>query len=203
MLVVGVTGGIASGKSTAVDTLAALGAPVVRADGLARRVVEPGQPAHREIAAAFPGVLRADGTLDRGALGRRIFADPEARRRLEEITHPPIRALLLEWLGERRKQGAAAVVCDIPLLFEAGYHLPGGPLDRIWVVSLGPEEQLRRVMLRDGLDATAARQRLAAQWPLAEKAALADLVLNNSGSPAELERQVRAAWAAVRAEVCG
>jgi dephospho-CoA kinase len=202
VLVIGLTGGIACGKSTAAAALEAAGAPVVRSDVLAREVVEPGEPALEEIRSAFgPAVIRPDGRLNRRALAEIVFRDPEARRVLERITHPRIHRRMLQWLEERRREGQPAAVCDIPLLFEAGYHRRPSFLDRIWVVRVRPETQLQRLMARDGLDREAALRRIAAQWPLEHKAALADLVFDNEGTPEELAARVRAAWRAVLEEV--
>lgn len=197
MLVIGLTGGIASGKTTAADILERAGAPLARSDLLAREVVAPGQPALDEIARAWPGVIAPDGTLDRRALGRIVFARPEERRRLEEITHPRIHARMLAWLEGQRRSGAPATVLDIPLLFEAGYDRDTGFLDRIWVVRCSPQAQLRRLVARDGLTLAEARERLAAQWPLETKVARADLVLDNDGAPETLAAEVLAAWRAV------
>ncbi len=200
MVVVGLTGGIATGKSTAAAALEAAGAPVVRSDDLARQVVAPGEPALEEIRAAFgPGVLAADGGLDRRALGDLVFADAAARRRLEAITHPRIHARMLAWLQERRAQGLPAAVCDIPLLFEAGYGERGSFVDVVWVVAADPAEQVRRLMRRDGLGRAAALARIRAQWPLAEKVRRADLVLDNGASPEDLAARAKAAWAALLA----
>ena len=197
MVVIGLTGGIASGKTTAADFLEDVGAPVVRSDRLARDVVAPGEPALAEIVAAWPGVMTADGTLDRKALGRIIFAQPAERRRLEAITHPRIHRRMQEWLDAQRRAGAPAAVCDIPLLFEAGYDRRPEFLHRIWVVRCEEATQLRRLMARDGLAEGPARQRLAAQWPLSRKVPGADLVLENDGAPENLRAQVVQAWQAV------
>jgi dephospho-CoA kinase len=200
MVVVGLTGGIATGKTTALSFLRRLGAPVLSSDELARAVVVPGEPALAEIAAAFgSGVLQPDGTLHRQALAARVFADAAARRRLEAIVHPRIRARTLAWLEWQRARGVAAAVCDIPLLFEVGLHHRGSFVDRIWVVRVRPEEQLRRLLLRDGLTEAEARQRLAAQWPLPWKEAGADCVLDNDGPPEVLEAAVARAWRGLRA----
>ncbi len=198
--VIGLTGGIASGKSTAAAALEAAGAPVVRSDLLAREIVAPGQPALDEIRAAFgPKVLAPDGTLARGALARIVFSDAEARRALERITHPRIHARMAQWLEARRAEGAPGAVCDIPLLYEAGYD-QGGFVERVWVVVVRPETQLRRLMARDGLGREDALRRIAAQWPLADKARRADLVFENEGAPEDLARRVRAAWDAMLAQ---
>lgn len=203
MVVVGLTGGIATGKSTAADVLRQMGAPVVSADELARAVLAPGEPALAEVAQAFgAGVIAPDGGLDRRALGALVFADAGARRRLEAITHPPIRQRTLSWLEACRDRGEPAAVCEIPLLFEVGLHLPGSFVDRIWVVATRPEVQRDRLMRRSGDgDQAAARARIAAQWPLARKVALADRVFENNGDPEQLAREVAAAWRALMAAV--
>ena len=204
IFVVGLTGGIACGKSTAADALEAEGAPVCRSDRVARQVVEPGEPALAEIVAAFgPGVLEADGRLARRRMAERIFADGAARRRLEAITHPRIRACTVGWLRQQAAAGAQAAVCEIPLLFEAGYAEPGSFVDRIWVVAVPARVQVERLMSRDGLDRAAAQARLSAQWPIAVKVRRADLVLRNEGTPAELGERARRAWRALQAELRG
>lgn len=197
MRVVGLTGGIGSGKSTVAALLRGLGAPVIDSDELARRVLAPGQPGLREVRAAFgPEAVAADGSLDRAAVGRRVFADPQARRRLEAITHPRIAALRDERIAQLRAAGAPACVLDIPLLFEAGIDAEG-LCDEIWVVAASVRTQVDRVMARDGLDEAAVRQRLAAQWPLAEKVERADVVIDNEGDLDRTRGQVETAWRAV------
>jgi len=190
------TGGIASGKSTVAAMLRQLGCPIVDADLLAREVVEPGQPALAEIKGAFgPGVIQPDGRLDRKALGAIVFADADRRSRLEAITHPRIALRRLELLQELEAQGAPVVCSDIPLLFERGLR---SGFDQVWVVWVDRETQLRRLMARDGIGREPAEQRLAAQLPLDDKRHLADVLIDNTGSLPETERQVRAAYAALR-----
>jgi dephospho-CoA kinase len=192
--VIGLTGGIGSGKSTVSEMLRALGAAVISSDALAREVVAPGQPALEEIREAFgPEVVQADGSLDRPALARRVFADPEARRRLEAITHPRVRALTLQRLDSLRSGGSAAAVVDVPLLYEVGMD-EAGIFDEIWVVWVPAEVQVARVVARDRCDEAQARARLQAQWPLEEKARRADRVIDNSGDEEATRRQVEAAW---------
>ncbi len=188
MRVIGLTGGIASGKSTVARLLVAHGIPVIDADQLARDAVLPGTPALGAVAALVgDGVLRPDGTLDRQALGGRVFADPSLRRRLEAILHPAIKVLAEERLAELRRRGEAVVVYMAPLLIEAGAT---DRVDELWVVYVDRETQLARVMARDGLSREEAGQRLAAQMPMEEKAALGRIVIDNRGSEADLEERV-------------
>ena len=198
-LLVGLTGGIASGKSTVSRQLAELGCPVIDADLLAREVVAPEEPAWREIVETFGReVLRPDQTLDRARLGAIVFADPEKRRRLEAITHPAIQArrqARLDALAARGFDGL--VVQDAALLIEAG---GAAHVDRLVVVYATREAQLERLRRRDGLDRTEAERRLASQMPLAEKVRLAHYVIDSSDSPEETAAQVRAVHAALVAE---
>lgn len=185
MLTIALTGGIGSGKSTVADRFARLGVPVLDADALARALTAPGEPALEEIRAAFGAkVIQPDGGLDRAALRRVVFADETARRRLEAILHPLIRARMLAWLGEVRAPYAVLV---IPLLFETGQT---DLADRILVVDLPEEEQVRRVQTRSGLDEAEIRRILATQAARAERLAGADDRIDNSGGLAALEAQV-------------
>jgi len=190
-LLVGLTGGIATGKSTVSAMFAHLGAKIVDADLLAREVVMPGQPALAEIAKEFGAeVLQPDGHLDRKRLGAVVFADPDRRRRLEEITHPAIhlrQQRILSVYDEEAFEGL--VLWDAAVLIESGGH---ERMDRLVVVLTDPETELRRLMVRDGMAEAEARGRIAAQMPVADKARLADYVIDNSGTRAETERQVRA-----------
>jgi dephospho-CoA kinase len=189
-LLVGLTGGIATGKSTVSAMLAHLGARIIDADLLAREVVAPGQRAHAEIVQAFgPEVLQDDGYLDRKRLGAIVFADADKRKRLEQITHPAIRVRqerILSVYEEEAFEGV--VVWDAALLLESG---SATGMDRVVVVVADPTTELNRLMTRDGLGEEEARRRIASQMPVAEKAKLADYVIDNSGSRAETERQVR------------
>lgn len=196
MVVLGLTGGIGSGKSRVAELLARLGAAVISADQVARDVTRPCRPAYHEIVDRFgPGVVLPDGTLDRRALARQVFADPKARRRLEEITHPEIRREMGRRLGELRAAGdpPPAAVLEVPLLFEAGGREAYG-CDEVWVVYAPEEVRIARVMARDGLSRDEVLARLRAQLPLEEKVRRADTVIDNSGAWEETERQVRAAW---------
>lgn len=196
-LLVGLTGGIASGKSTVSRQLAELGCHVIDADVLAREVVAPGEPALRAIAAAFgPEVLRPDGSLDRARLGALVFADPARRKQLEGITHPAIQARRRAILDRLAAEGFdGLVVQDAALLIEVGAHV-----DRVVVVYAEPAVQRERLMRRDGLDAAEADRRIASQMPLAEKVKLAHYVIDSSDSREETAAQVRAVHAALLAE---
>jgi dephospho-CoA kinase len=198
-LLVGLTGGLATGKSTVSDILRRLGCVVLDADVLAREVVEPGQPALAAIAAEFGGeVLRADGTLDRKRLGAIVFADPARRRQVEAITHPAIRDRFLARLAELEAQDfAGIVVWDAPVMIESGGYKA---MDRLVVVVTDPATQRARAVTRDG-DPVDAERRIASQMPLAEKAALADYVIDNSGDRAATEARTREVHAALLADL--
>ena len=192
MKVIGLTGGIASGKSTAARLLEDLGAPVIDADQLARDAVLPGTEALNAIVASFgTEVLKTDGALDRDALGKRVFAAPEARRVLERIVHPEVRRLALLKLQALKESGARVVFYMAPLLIEAGSD---SLCDKIWVVDIDEAAQLRRAMSRDGMSCEEARQRFAAQMPLAEKARRGNVVIDNRGSVEELAVQLKRLW---------
>jgi dephospho-CoA kinase len=191
MKVLGLTGGIGSGKSMVARMFAQLGGDVIDADQLAREVVEPGQPALEEIATAFGrDILLPDGRLNRGKLARIIFADPAARARLNGITHPRIQERMDAEIAARRS-GSGVLVVDIPLLYENDRT---GTVETVIVVWVDPDTQLRRLRERDGLTVEEARQRIAAQMPLDEKRARADIVIDNSGSRENTRRQVEAIY---------
>lgn len=190
--VIGLTGGIASGKSTVARILRELGAPVVDADELARRAVEPGQPAHDDIVREFgAAVLAPDGTIDRKRLADIIFADADKRKRLQHITHPRIAQMAQAETAAHAARGAPVVIYEAALLVENGIHRVLGGLI---VVSATAEQQLARALARDAMTAEAARARIASQLPLADKLAVATHVIDNSGTPAETRRQVEALW---------
>ena len=199
-LLVGLTGSIATGKSTVSRMFAHLGARVIDADLLAREVVMPGQPAYAGIVEEFgPQVVRGDGSLDRKALGALVFGDSAKRKRLEEITHPAIglrRERMLSVLDEEVFEGV--VIWDAALLFEGG---GAGKMDRVVVVYADPETERRRLVERDGLGDADARARIASQMPVAEKAKLADHVIDNSGTREDTERQVQTVYGALLAEL--
>jgi dephospho-CoA kinase len=198
-LLVGLTGGIGSGKSAVSRQLAELGCRLVDADVLAREVVAPGEPAWRAIVEEFGrDVIAADGQLDRKRLGALVFADPARRKVLEAITHPAIvarrQAILDAWAAEGFD---GVVVLDIPLLVEVGAV---AHVDRVVLVYTEREVQLERVMGRDGFDRAEAERRVASQMPLAEKVRYAHFVVDNSGTPEETAAQVRAIHVALVAE---
>lgn len=187
MRVLGLTGGIGSGKSVVASMFKQLGAEVVDADQLAREVVEPGQPALAEIASAFGrDIIGDDGRLDRGKLAAIIFADAAARARLNAITHPRIRERMEEEVA-RRADRPGLLLLDIPLLYE---NARTSAVEKVIVVWIDADTQLRRLEERNGLSEAEARQRVASQMPLDEKRARADIVIDNSGRQEETRRQV-------------
>lgn len=192
---VALTGGIASGKSTVADFFRARGVQVIDADQLAREVVEPGEPALAEIASRFPGVLRADGSLDRAALGERIFSDEGERAALNAITHPRVGARFLEKLAALEAAGEPLVLYDVPLLIESGLQ---GSVEGVVLVTAPEVVQLQRLMARNGLTETAARARVAAQLPLASKRPFATWEIDNGGSLEQTRAQVETVLAAMR-----
>ena len=198
-LLVGLTGGIATGKSTVSEMFRRLGGVIIDADLLAREVVEPGEPALAEIVAEFgPGVVGPDGRLDRKALGAIVFADPERRRRLETFTHPRIRerfAARLEALGAEGFRGL--VFFDAAVLIESGNYRN---MDRLVVVVTDEATQIERLMARDGIGRDEALRKIRSQMPLAEKAKLADHVIDNSGDRAATEARAREVYAALLAD---
>jgi dephospho-CoA kinase len=198
-LLVGLTGGIATGKSTVAAVFRALGSVVLDADALAREVVEPGQPALDAIVREFGrAVLQPDGRLDRKRLAAIVFAEPERRRRLEAITHPAIRERFLARLAELEAQGFEGLVFwDAPVMIETGGHRA---MDRLVVVVTDAAMQRARAVGRDG-DPADVERRIANQMPLAEKAKLADHVIDNSGDRAATEARARAVHAALLADL--
>jgi len=195
-LLVGLTGGIATGKSTVHAMLANPSVRVVDADALARDVVDRGTPALALIVAEFgQDVLQPDGRLDRARLGEIVFADAAKRKRLEAITHPAIRARFEQYLAEQERQGFhGLLIWDAALLVESGGH---NKMDKVVVVTTDPATQLQRLMARDGLSEEAARARTASQMPLAVKARVADYVIDNSGTREATEARVREVHAAL------
>lgn len=192
MLKVGLTGNIASGKSTVARVWSALGAPLIDADLLARRAVEPGTPALRAVVGRWgAGVLDAEGRLDRGALRALVFADPAARRELEAIVHPEVARLRAEEYGRLADAGARVAVADIPLLFEVGLQ---EEFDLVVLVDAPEAVRRERLVRHRGLTPEEADRMIAAQMPPAEKRSRADRVIENDGSLAELEARAAALW---------
>jgi dephospho-CoA kinase len=189
VLRIGLTGGIGSGKSTVSGLLAARGARIVDADRIAREVVAPGSAGLAAVVEAFgPGVVTEDGALDRPALAAVVFSDPQARARLDGIVHPLVRARAAELVAEAPAD--AVVVQDVPLLVETGQ---AASYDLVLVVEAELETRVRRLVQR-GLGADDARARIAAQATDEQRRAVADVVLDNSGTPEELEAQVDRFW---------
>ncbi len=187
---IALTGGIASGKSAVADLLAERGAVIIDSDVLAREVVAPGTPGLDAVEQRFgPGVIAEDGSLDRAALGRIVFADPDARSDLENITHPAIRERS-DWLRAHAPEGAV-VIEVIPLLLEAGL---AGRFDTVIVVDADEATQVRRLMARNGLSRDEAQQRLDAQASRERRLAAADHVIDNSGDLDDLRRRVGVLW---------
>ncbi len=198
-LLVGLTGGIATGKSTVSEALRRLGCVVIDADLLAREVVEPGEPALADVVREFGrGVLQADGGLDRKKLGALVFDDPDKRRRLEAITHPRIRERFLRRVQELEDRGFdGIVVFDAPVMIESGGYKN---MDRLVVVVTDATTQRARALGRDG-DREDVERRIASQMPLAEKAKLADYVIDNSGDRDATLAEVRRVHAALLTEL--
>lgn len=197
MRLFGLTGGIATGKSTVTQLLKDLGFSVIDADALAREVVEPGRPALAEIEARFPGVVEG-GALNRAKLGALVFNDPAARAALNAITHPRIRQLALEKTTALAATGATHAIYDAALLLENRLH---EGMDGVILVVAPEETQVARVMARDGLSEAAARARIAAQMPTEEKRKYATWVIDNGGTREDTRRQVEAVAAALRSTI--
>jgi len=194
---VGLTGGIASGKSTVAKILERLGAAVIDADALSREVVEPGKDAWKEIIDAFgTGVLQPDQTLDRQKLRAVIFNDRDGRKKLEAIIHPRVRALAEERIREHTAAGYSIIVYEVPLLFEGNLHEWLRP---VILVACDVTTQRTRVQERDHLTQTEAQKHIDAQMSLAEKRRLADYVIENDGSLANLEQEVRTVLEKIKA----
>ena len=190
MKLVGLTGGIASGKSTVAEILKRQGAAIINADVLAREVVEPGHQAWTEIVNTFgTAVLQPDRTLDRQKLRAIIFDDADARKKLESIIHPQVRALAEQRIREHAAAGYAVIVYEVPLLFEGNLQEWLRP---VILVACDVDTQRNRLQSRDNLSAAQAQKHIDAQMSLEEKRRLADYVIENNGSLEDLERQVQA-----------
>ncbi len=191
MKVFGITGGIGSGKSTASSIFAELGVPVVDADDLSRRAVAPGTPGLAQVVRDFGSqVVGPDGGLDRKMMGELVFASVAMRAKLGAIIHPIIRDLAEEEFRRLEGAGVTLAAYDCPLLFESGLQAEFEPTV---VINVGEEEQVRRVMARNGLTEAAAKARIASQMPLAEKVRMADIVIDNTGDIRALRKRVEIA----------
>ena len=189
---IGLTGGIATGKSAAASYLESLGAVQIDADEISHALTAAGGEALPEIRETFgDGVFRADGTLDRRALGALVFADPARRRALEGIIHPRVQRIMMSRVDEAAQNGAKLVFLNVPLLFETGMD---ALCDETWVVQVKPETQLKRVMERDGLDEEQARERIASQMSQEEKAERATVVVNNDHSLERLQAELNSLY---------
>ncbi|QQK77260.1 dephospho-CoA kinase [Salicibibacter cibarius] len=187
-MIIGLTGGIASGKSLLADYMRAWDLPIIDADAVAREVVEPGQPAYEEIKDYFGNdVFHDDGTLDRKALGSIIFADKEKRNRLNKITHPAIQKEMMNKKEALINEGNRTLIFDIPLLVENGRM---NTVDRVLLACVSEDVQLKRLMERDGSTKEEALERIRSQMPLKEKKDYADAVVDNDGSRAESKNQL-------------
>ena len=196
MRILGITGGIATGKSTVTQMLADLGAPTISADALAHDLLAPGTLVTRSVLAAFPGCADPADlerlTVDRRALGRLVFAEPAARARLEALTHPAITTALRDQIALwRASDGARAAAAEIPLLFEAGLE---NLVDCIVVVTCSLPVQVARMLARSRFSMEEVRCRLAAQWPLAQKEARADILITTTDGEEDTRRQVETLW---------
>jgi len=193
--VIGLTGGIGSGKSTVAEMLAALGALVIDADTVGHDVYRPGTDGFRQVVAAFgPEIAGADGSIDRRVLGARVFADPAALRRLNAIVHPLIAAAIRDRLAQAQAAPARSpVVVEAAIMLEAGWRF----FDEIWVVVVQPATAIARVTAARGLSADDVARRIAAQLSNDERRRAATRVIENDGSREELRAQVEAAWRAL------
>ena len=192
MKIIGLTGGIGSGKTSVANKLRALGASVFDADEAARNAVLPGTKGYQEVVAAFgPSVVAEDGQIDRAALAEIVFSDKNALRVLEDIIHGFVWAEIDIFLQKCRESGARVAILDIPLLLESGWHKK---VDEVWLVALPVEKQVARTMERSGLSEEAVKARIAAQMPLVEKKKYASLIIDNSGTWEDTEKQIISAW---------
>lgn len=198
LVLLGLTGNIACGKSTVIAMLRELGAEVIDADTVTHMLQQPGQPVYQQIIEAFgQEILQPDGRLNRRALGAIVFNHPEELRRLEQIVHPAVRRHILDWLGECAARAAQqpglkqVAVIDAIKLLESGWK----PLcDQVWVVACNQQQQLQRLTSTRGMSNEEALQRIEAQAPQQEKIAQADVVIDNSGSLVQTQDQVREAY---------
>lgn len=193
VLVIGLTGGIASGKTTVATILQELGAEVLDADEVAKKIVQKGKPAYKEIINTFGRkVLTSDGDLNRKLLGKIVFNDEEKRKKLESIIHPRVKEYFLEEIQRiKEKDPQKIIVLDVPLLLESGMETL---VDEVWVVAVSEELQIKRIELRDRIGRQEALKRIKAQMPLKEKLKYADRIINAEGTLEDTKRQVVSLW---------
>ena len=192
---IGLTGGIASGKSTVGAMLRQMGAVVIDTDWIAHEVTAPGSGAVMEMSRRYGSdIVKEDGSLRRDAVGKIVFSDPVEKKWLEALLHPLIRAEAEKQAQAAFEAGQRVVVLDVPLLFESGWN---GKVDEIWTVYTPQAIQEVRLQRRDGYTDSEIADRLASQWPIDEKAKRADVVIDNTGLPESTRRQVEVAWNAV------
>jgi dephospho-CoA kinase len=195
-LIVGLTGNIATGKSSVLGQLAAKGAHVIDADQLTHRAMRPGEPAYQPIIDAFgPQIVLADGSINRSVLGQIVFGDPAALRQLEQIIHPAVLVLAQQ---EIAASAARVIVIEAIKLLEAQNLIK--LCDEIWVVTASPATQLQRLLTQRGMSEAEARKRMAAQSPQEDKVKRAHRVINNDGSPETLQSQLDALWSEIERE---
>ena len=197
MIVIGLTGGIASGKSTAAEQLRNGGAHVIDADRLGHRVYEPGSPGFQKVVNEFGhDLVAADGSINRQVLGGKVFGDPAQMKRLTDIAWPEIRRMAAEEIEAERERGTAVVVLEAAVLIEAEWT---DLVDQVWVVYVKPEIARERLMARNNLSAEAAQARIDSQLSNKDRLALADVKIENSESLEELTKKVDARWKKLQA----
>lgn len=197
---IGLTGGIASGKSTVASMLRQLGAVLIDADLIAREATLPGTETLKSICRHFgPGILNPDGSLRRDSVGQIVFARPEEKKWLEDLLHPLIRRKAEEKAEEAFAAGHHIVIFDVPLLFESGWN---EWMDAVWTVYVTPEMQKERLRARDGFSDEEISARLAAQWPIDQKIGKSDVVIDNTGTVENTRQQVEKAWSTLLKNVC-
>ncbi|HHT51439.1 MAG TPA: dephospho-CoA kinase [Eubacteriaceae bacterium] len=192
MDIIGLTGGIASGKTTASNILRSFGATIIDADHLARKVVKKGEPALDKLVAAFgEAILTNDGELNRKKLGEIVFNDNKKLEKLNDILHPLINSLAIKLFQKERNKGKDKIVYDSPLLIEKNLiHM----VDKVWLIYLDEKSQLRRLMERDNYTKVQALKRINSQMPIKDKIRFADVLIDNSGSISDLEEKLRFLW---------
>ena len=197
MIKIGLTGGIASGRSVVTQYLRDLGAPVFDADAASRRAVAKGTPGLQQVLQVLGSeYVTPDGNLDRPRVAAKVFHDQAARKKLEAVIHKIVWQEATAFMKQASAQGSRVVFLDVPLLIECGWQ---DQVDQVWLVSLPREEQVRRAMLRDGTSAAQVEARIGTQLSLETKKKFADLVIDNSGSLGNTKKQVAAAWEKLQA----